>query len=83
MHVSFSHFKSPYGRRLDLILRARRLECGFYGALTFIQCKGCLDMGCGMFYLVFGLDLLIVGFVNYCFLGVYGFSILDGTVVKK
>lgn len=40
-------------------------------------------MGCGMFYLVFGLDLLIVGFVNYCFLGVYGFSILDGTVVKK
>ena len=32
--VSFSHFKSPHGWRLDLILRARRLECGFYGALT-------------------------------------------------
>ena len=32
--MSFSHFKSPHGRRLDLILRARRLECGFYGALT-------------------------------------------------
>ncbi|ABU73167.1 GNAT family N-acetyltransferase [Vibrio campbellii] len=32
--MSFSHFKSPHGWRLDLILRARRLECGFYGALT-------------------------------------------------
>ncbi|AUW05294.1 hypothetical protein C1N51_17175 [Vibrio campbellii] len=32
--VSFSHSKSPHGWRLDLILRARRLECGFYGALT-------------------------------------------------
>ncbi|ABU74334.1 hypothetical protein VIBHAR_06443 [Vibrio campbellii ATCC BAA-1116] len=32
--MSFSHFKSPHGQRLDLILRARRLECGFYGALT-------------------------------------------------
>ncbi|ABU73424.1 hypothetical protein VIBHAR_05520 [Vibrio campbellii ATCC BAA-1116] len=35
--VSFSHFKSPHGWRLDLILRARRLECGFYGALTIYQ----------------------------------------------
>ncbi len=31
---AFSHFKSPHGRRLDLILRARRLKCGVYGALT-------------------------------------------------
>ncbi|ABU71337.1 hypothetical protein VIBHAR_02375 [Vibrio campbellii ATCC BAA-1116] len=35
--MSFSHFKSPHGWRLDLILRARRLECGFYGALTLID----------------------------------------------
>jgi hypothetical protein len=35
--VSFSHFKSPHGWRLDLILRARRLKCGFYGALTFFR----------------------------------------------
>ncbi|ABU73801.1 hypothetical protein VIBHAR_05908 [Vibrio campbellii ATCC BAA-1116] len=38
--VSFSHFKSPHGWRLDLILRARRLECGFYGALT-LQIQKC------------------------------------------
>ncbi|RZP85428.1 hypothetical protein D8T54_23220, partial [Vibrio vulnificus] len=32
--ASFSHFKSPLGRRFDLIIRARRLECGVYDALT-------------------------------------------------
>ncbi|MDL2014103.1 helix-turn-helix domain-containing protein [Vibrio parahaemolyticus] len=37
--MSFSHFKSPHGWRLDLILRARRLECGFYGALTIQKAK--------------------------------------------
>ncbi|ABU74671.1 hypothetical protein VIBHAR_06788 [Vibrio campbellii ATCC BAA-1116] len=37
--MSFSHFKSPHGQRLDLILRARRLECGVYGALTVLDCK--------------------------------------------
>ncbi|MGL0953270.1 hypothetical protein ACSTE1_20820, partial [Vibrio vulnificus] len=30
----FGHFKSPLGRRFDLIIRARRLECGVYDALT-------------------------------------------------
>ncbi|EGQ9239436.1 hypothetical protein F7U72_19190 [Vibrio vulnificus] len=32
--ASFSHFKSPLGRRFDLIIRARRLECGVYDSLT-------------------------------------------------
>ncbi|RBM42136.1 hypothetical protein DLR62_04655 [Vibrio tarriae] len=37
--ASFGHFKSPLGRRFDLIIRARRLECGFYDALTFNVCS--------------------------------------------
>ncbi|EGQ9759489.1 hypothetical protein FWP30_18595 [Vibrio parahaemolyticus] len=32
--ASFGHFKSPLGWRFDLIIRARRLECGVYDALT-------------------------------------------------
>lgn len=35
--ASFGHFKSPLGWRFDLIIRARRLECGVYDALT-IEC---------------------------------------------
>ncbi|MGL1115592.1 hypothetical protein, partial [Vibrio vulnificus] len=34
----FGHFKSPLGRRFDLIIRARRLECGVYDALTIGKC---------------------------------------------
>ncbi|EGR5448598.1 hypothetical protein COR24_19195 [Vibrio cholerae] len=33
--ASFGHFKSPLGWRFDLIIWARRLECGVYDALTF------------------------------------------------
>ncbi|MGR3172873.1 hypothetical protein, partial [Vibrio vulnificus] len=36
--ASFGHFKSPLGRRFDLIIRARRLECGVYDALTIGKC---------------------------------------------
>ncbi|EGR0012763.1 hypothetical protein D6V22_15625 [Vibrio cholerae] len=32
--VSLSHFKYPLYWRFDLIVRARRLECGVYEALT-------------------------------------------------
>lgn len=32
--ASFGHFKSPLGWRFDLIIRARRLECGVYYSLT-------------------------------------------------
>ncbi|MGL0953346.1 hypothetical protein ACSTE1_21220, partial [Vibrio vulnificus] len=35
----FGHFKSPLGRRFDLIIRARRLECGVYDALTLLGYK--------------------------------------------
>ncbi|MCG3748763.1 hypothetical protein EXA20_17630, partial [Vibrio cincinnatiensis] len=31
--------KSPLGWRFDLIIRARRLECGVYDALTKYECN--------------------------------------------
>ncbi|TKE77110.1 hypothetical protein FCV54_21610 [Vibrio sp. F12] len=31
----FAIIKSPFGWRLDLIIRAWRLECGVYDALTY------------------------------------------------
>lgn len=38
--ASFSHFKSPYGWRFDLIVRDKRLECGVYDALTELEQEG-------------------------------------------
>ncbi|GAD89657.1 hypothetical protein VHA01S_024_00520 [Vibrio halioticoli NBRC 102217] len=35
--ASYTHFKSPHGWRLDLIIRFRRLECGVYDSLTIKQ----------------------------------------------
>ncbi|PTP61491.1 hypothetical protein CWO23_21105, partial [Vibrio splendidus] len=33
----FCHFNSPLGWRVDLILRAERLECGVHDTLTILQ----------------------------------------------
>ncbi len=40
-------------------------------------------MESGLFYLVFGLALSMVGFVSCCLLKVCGFNILDNTLLLK
>lgn len=54
----------------------------FCVSIQFSMCEGCLNMESGMFYLVFGLALSMLGFVSCCLLKVCGFNILYNTPAR-